>query len=239
MLWLILVSAFLCACSGSAFQPGDESATVGSGGRIDALTSLPKATGGSSASTGGSQAMTAAPSTGGEPPITTEAGSTGGGSAIAATGGTADATGGSMAGTGGQLQAGTGGSQANGSEAIGGNFSTGGSDATGGSLATGGNAPTGGSLGTGGSSAPSTPCDGLCSLPTSFVVPFTSPQLGTAASCWQTLDALQSITLADFDGRTMQVNGAAASATIPTRRAGGWCLVVSAGVKSYATFTVQ
>lgn len=122
--------------------------------------------------------------------------------------------------------------------ATGGAAATGGTESTGGSMATGGSAPTGGTSGK------ALPCDGICPNPTAFSLTasaFTSPQLGTAASCWQTFDTVHAVTLNYFDSRTMQVNSTAvdSSSALPVAHAGGWCFVVSTGAVAYATFTVR
>jgi hypothetical protein len=87
------------------------------------------------------------------------------------------------------------------------------------------------------------PCEGVCDA-TPFDAPYTSPKLGTGASCFETKTALAGGICNNFidPARTLQVNGVGecdlATWSIPAPIRGGYCLQVSAGEPDYADFTL-
>jgi endo-1,4-beta-D-glucanase Y len=120
-------------------------------------------------------------------------------------------------------------------------FTNNGSCGTGGTTGTGGTGGTaGGTGGTGGTSA-GTPCSTLCDNPVTFAGPgYQSGNLGTAATCHQTLSNLQSGNCSNLASpRVLTVNGVAMNCngwTLPPKRNNGYCIQVNAGTPSWSAF---
>ena len=88
----------------------------------------------------------------------------------------------------------------------------------------------------------STPCTNLCTSPTVFTGPsFQSNNLGTAATCHQTLANLNGLACGNFaTGRTFRINGTVIncnSATLPPKVNGGYCFQSTAGDFAWAYFS--
>lgn len=90
--------------------------------------------------------------------------------------------------------------------------------------------------------APSAPCSDLCSNPVQFTAPYSSGNLGSAATCHQTTSNLVNGVCANFAaGRTFKINGTNVSCNnfkLPPKRNGGYCMQASAGNQPYAFFAV-
>ena len=70
---------------------------------------------------------------------------------------------------------------------------------------------------------------------------YSSPNLGTAAACFQTTATLSGGGKYNMAGRTFSINGASTgstdgSFTLPAKVNGGYCFQATAGGNSYATF---
>ncbi|WP_437797926.1 fibronectin type III domain-containing protein [Sorangium sp. So ce693] len=94
-----------------------------------------------------------------------------------------------------------------------------------------------------GGSGGSAPCSGLCSSPVVFSTQsYPSGNLGTAATCHETLASLQGLNCGNFAaGRTFRINGVlvtcnGANVTLPATRNGGYCMQASAGNEPWAYF---
>ncbi len=98
--------------------------------------------------------------------------------------------------------------------------------------------------------AQATPCSGLCNNPIRFSVAdgssFSSGNLGAGDSCFETVSQLASGSDAGFaPGRTLQVNGrfqnlnANWRVPLPPERNDGYCVQVSGGNNTNASFTVK
>jgi len=90
----------------------------------------------------------------------------------------------------------------------------------------------------------STACSGLCTTPTQFAGPnFSSGNLGTAATCFQTAANLSGANCGNFaSGRTFRVNNVLVTCnggniSLPAKRNGGYCFQASAGNYPWAYFT--
>jgi hypothetical protein len=168
---------------------------------------------------------------------TTGSGGTGGTGGTSSTGGAASggkATGGTVPGSGGTTSTG-GKASATGGTAT----STGGkASATGGTAAsTGGtSSSTGGSSGSG-----TNPCAGLCSNPVVFTTAnYQSGNLGTDAICRETTANLSGGNCSNMSSRTLTVNSTTMSCngwSLPAKRNGGYCIQVTAGTPSWASFS--
>ena len=91
--------------------------------------------------------------------------------------------------------------------------------------------------------APTTPCGGLCSNPTTITTQwYGSGSLGTGARCFESTFNLTSGACGGFvSPRTFSVNGANAvcdgpNLVLPAKRNGGYCFQASAGQNSWAWF---
>ena len=89
-----------------------------------------------------------------------------------------------------------------------------------------------------------TPCSDLCTGPTGFAGPsFNSGNLGTGATCHETLANLAARTAATSPaGRTFRVNNElrtcnGGNITLPAKRNGGYCFQASTGDFAWAYFT--
>ncbi|WP_437897088.1 fibronectin type III domain-containing protein [Sorangium sp. So ce124] len=94
-----------------------------------------------------------------------------------------------------------------------------------------------------GGSGGSAPCSGLCSSPVVFSTQsYQSGNLGTAATCHETLASLQGLNCGNFAaGRTFRINNVlvtcnGANVTLPATRNGGYCMQASAGNEPWAYF---
>lgn len=97
----------------------------------------------------------------------------------------------------------------------------------------------------------STPCSGLCNNPTSFTVPdgavAVANGLGTGARCFETTSEILTGSCTGFGaGRTLTLNGKVETCNgsnwpqpLPAQRHLGYCIQVSAGSGSSASFRVQ
>lgn len=89
------------------------------------------------------------------------------------------------------------------------------------------------------------PCDNVCTNPTKFTSSsYTSPNLGTGASCFETKAALSGGVCGNFvSPRRLYVNGAEVTcnwnpwAVIPPPKNGGYCIQATAGNQAWASFT--
>lgn len=122
--------------------------------------------------------------------------------------------------------------------------------------ASGGSSQSGSGNSTGGASTafqatggngPDSPCDGTCSNPTRFVLTagnFTSPPLGTAASCWETFQQVTRGLATGFSSDRTVIQNAQPVPTPATGWAfsgpvaGGYCIYIGPGDYSYANFQV-
>lgn len=238
--------AFHVSGDGSLLASDTGGATVfpGTGGGSGGIAASGGAvgTGGFSLATGG----TTIASTGGAAGHASTGGTAGSGHAGSGSGGTAGH------GTGGVA---TGGMNAGGSVGTGGHGGTVGTGGTGtGGVGTGGRGGAAGSMGMGGSAGGSIgtgPCAGLCAPATSFNfssnTSYSSPNLGTAAACYQVTTTLTiqgggcSNCTVSSPARTVKINGASASnngnwTNLPAKVNGGYCIQITAGSPDYTTF---
>lgn len=89
------------------------------------------------------------------------------------------------------------------------------------------------------------PCDNVCGNPTTFTTSsYTSPNLGTSASCYQTQAPLSGGVCGNFvSPRRLYVNGVEVAcnwspwAVIPPPQNGGYCIQATAGNQAWASFT--
>ena len=90
------------------------------------------------------------------------------------------------------------------------------------------------------------PCSGLCTSPIVFTSQsFNSGNLGTAATCHQTVANIGGGNCGNFSGgRTLSVNGVVKTCNnqpwtpVPTPRNGGYCIQATPGQFSYAYMTL-
>jgi hypothetical protein len=139
---------------------------------------------------------------------------------------------------------GTGGAGSGGKASGGTATSTGGkASATGGTASsTGGKASATGASSTGGSGGSGTnPCAGLCSSPVVFTTAsYQSGNLGTDAICRETTANLSGGNCSNMSSRVLTVNSTTMSCNgwvLPAKRNGGYCIQVTAGTPSWASFS--
>jgi hypothetical protein len=167
-------------------------------------------------------------------------GGRGGAGGMAGTGGRGGT--GGAAGTGGR--GGAGGTAGTGGRGgSGGSAGAGGRGGGGGAAGAGGRGGAGGAAGAGGAGGSNAPCASLCTSPTIFSSQnFQSGNLGTAATCHQTVANLTGANCGNFAaGRVFRINDVVTTCNggnvpLPPKRNGGYCFQSTAGDFPWAYF---
>ena len=147
-------------------------------------------------------------------------------------------------GTGGGGRGGGGGTAgAGGRGGSGGTAGASGRGGSGGAAGTGGRGGSGGMAGAGGAGGGTAPCSSLCTGPTIFSSQsFQSGNLGTAATCHQTVANLTGANCGNFAaGRVFRINDVVTTCNggnlpLPPKRNGGYCFQSTAGDFPWAYF---
>jgi hypothetical protein len=93
------------------------------------------------------------------------------------------------------------------------------------------------------------PCDGICNTATSFTIPWSGSGNfnTTSALCYQTISNIQDGNCSNFTSpKTLSLNNvvmgcsgwkASNGGVLPPKKGGGYCISISAGPETYASFT--